>query len=109
MTANVLSCSKSRSLMITGVLNDLITRPATNAARALQQLSDCDRHRLSDGALLFVPSRYRTTSRGGTRTGGGYQRKISWIDRHSVGGSAEGNDGRQAHFRGARPGFPMDS
>src|SRR6516165_6321037 len=98
MTANVLSCSKSRSLMIRGVLNDLITRPATNAARALQQFSHCDGYRLSDGALLFVPGRCRTAPTGGKRDSGGYQHKVSWIDkRQLVGGSAEANDGRQAH------------
>src|SRR5262245_60957340 len=109
MTGKVLFCSKSRLLVIKGAANDVVARPVSDSARALQQFSDRDRHRLSDGAVLFVPGRYRTASPGGTRTGGGYQRQISWIDRHLVGGSAEGNDGRQAHFRGARPSFPMDS
>src|SRR6516165_10121824 len=108
MTANVLSCSKSRSLMIRGVLNDLITRPATNAARALQQFSHCDGYRLSDGALLFVPGRCRTASTGRRRSGARYQRKISWIDqRHAVGGGADGYDGRQAYRGGARRDFAM--
>src|SRR6516164_9613994 len=108
MTANVLSCSKSRSLMIRGVLNDLITRPATNAARALQQFSHCDGYRLSDGALLFVPGRCRTASTGRRRSGARYQREISWIDqRHAVGGGADGDDGRQAYRGGARRDFAM--
>src|SRR6516162_1435168 len=108
MRANVLSCSKSRSLMIRGVLNDLITRPATNAARALQQFSHCDGYRLSDGALLFVPGRCRAASTGRRRSGARYQRKISWIDqRHAAGGGADGYDGRQAYRGGARRDFAM--
>src|SRR5262249_60640514 len=105
MTGKVLFCSKSRSLVIKGAANDVVARPAGDSARALQQFSDRDRHRLSDGAVLFVPGRYRTASPGWTRTGGGHQRKISWIDqRQSGGGGPEGDDGRQAHYRGARPG-----
>src|SRR5215470_6672119 len=108
MTGKVLFCSESRSLVIKGAANDVVARPAGDSSRALQQFSNRDRHRLSDGAVLFVLGRYRTASPGGTRAGGGHQRKISWIDqRHAVGGSAEGNDGRQAHCRGARASFPM--
>src|SRR6516165_8861557 len=55
--------------MIRGASNDLVARPAGDSARALQQLSDCGRHRLSDGALLFVPGRCRTASTGRRRSG----------------------------------------
>ena len=86
------------------VRNDVITQPASDSARALQQLSDRDRHRLAERAVLSVPSRRRAASRGGTGVGGRHQRKISWIDqRQSVGGGPDGDDGRQAH-RAAREG-----